>query len=85
MTEVDSSINKNSSLSTSLAMFNSMVGGAMLTFPILYRTAGIATSTVVLMISGIVSFITCRIYVLHMSDDDKDVEWTIRRILGVKW
>jgi amino acid permease len=66
-------------------MFNSMVGGAMLTFPILYRSAGVVTSSIMLLLSGLISFVTCRIYVLHMSDSDRDVEWTIRRILGRKW
>jgi amino acid permease len=75
----------NSSKDTVLAMFNSMVGGAMLTFPILYCSAGVITSSIILLLSGLISFVTCRIYVLHTSDEDKDVEWTIRRILGKKW
>lgn len=58
----------NSSTTTVLAMFNSMVGGAMLTMPILFRTAGMVTSSVVLIISGLISYATCRIYVIHMSD-----------------
>lgn len=66
-------------------MFNSMVGGAMLTFPILYRSAGIATSSIVLLISGLISFATCRVYVFHMAAEDVEVESTIRRILGRKW
>mgnify|MGYP003473975002 CR=1 FL=1 len=81
----DKSERVNTSTTTVLAMFNSMVGGAMLTMPILFRSAGMVTSTIVLIISGIISFVTCRIYVVHMSDEDKDVEWTIRRILGSKW
>lgn len=75
----------NSSITTVLAMFNSMVGGAMLTMPILFRSAGMVTGSIILIISGIISFITCRIYVIHMSNEDKDVEWTIRRLLGSKW
>lgn len=58
----------NPSSTTVLAMFNSMVGGAMLTMPILFRTAGMVTSSVVLIISGLISYATCRIYVIHMSD-----------------
>lgn len=58
----------NPSTTTVLAMFNSMVGGAMLTMPILFRTAGMVTSSVVLIISGLISYATCRIYVIHMSD-----------------
>lgn len=58
----------NPSSTTVLAMFNSVVGGAMLTMPILFRTAGMVTSSVVLIISGLISYATCRIYVIHMSD-----------------
>lgn len=75
----------NPSTTTVLAMFNSMVGGAMLTMPILFKSTGMVTGTIVLAISGLISFITCRIYVIHMSTEDKDVEWTIRRLLGSKW
>lgn len=75
----------NSSTTTVLAMFNSMVGGAMLTMPILFRSTGMVTGSIILIISGLISFITCRIYVIHMSAEDKDVEWTIRRLLGSKW
>lgn len=75
----------NPSITTVLAMFNSMVGGAMLTMPILFRSAGMITGSIILIVSGLISFITCRIYVIHMSNEDKDVEWTIRRLLGSRW
>lgn len=81
----DTGARANTSTTTVLAMFNSMVGGAMLTMPILFRSAGMVTSSIVLIISGFISFATCRIYVVHMSEEDKDVEWTIRRILGGRW
>ena len=35
--------------------------------------------------SAVISFITCRIYVLHNSKDDAKVEDTLRRILGKEW
>jgi amino acid permease len=75
----------NSSTTTVLAMFNSMVGGAMLTMPILFRSSGMITGSIILIMSGIISYVTCRIYVIHMADEDKDVEWTLRRLLGSKW
>jgi len=76
---------KNSSLDTVLAMLSNMLGGAMLSFPILFKKTGLVSSTIVLFFSAIISFLTCRVYVLHGGENDKDVEWTIRRILGVKW
>ena len=76
---------KNSSTSTILAMFNNMLGTALLSLPIVFRDTGLISSTIVLAFSAIISYVTCRIYVLHANKEDKDVEWTIRRILGKKW
>ena len=56
---------KNSSATTVLAMLNSMLGGAMLSFPILFKKTGLISSTIVLFLSGLISFVTCRVYVLH--------------------
>lgn len=76
---------KNSSMATVLAMLNNMLGGAMLSFPILFKKTGLISSTLVLFFSAVISFVTCRVYVLHGGEEDKDVEWSIRRILGAKW
>jgi len=62
-----------------------MVGGAMLTFPIQFREAGIITSVMVLVVSAFISYKTCRIYAIHLSDKDTDVDDTIKRIMGHKW
>ena len=57
----------------------------MLTFPVLFQSAGIVTGIGVLLVSCIVSYKTCRIYVMHLAPEDNDVEDTIRRIMGVRW
>lgn len=57
----------------------------MLTFPVLFQKAGIITAIIVLIVSCLVSYITCRIYVMHLAPEDNDVEDTIKRILGLKW
>lgn len=57
----------------------------MLTFPVLFKKAGIITGIIVLIISSTISYITCRIYIMHLSANDKDVEDTIKRIMGIKW
>lgn len=62
-----------------------MIGGAMLTFPVLFQKAGIVTGIIVLVVSCLISYTTCRIYVMHLSPKDTDVEDTIKRILGLKW
>lgn len=66
-------------------MFNNMLGPAILSLPLIFRDSGLGSGTIVLIISAVISFITCRIYVLHSSDQENDIEWTIRRILGKKW
>lgn len=58
----------NPSWRTICAMVNSMIGGTMLTLPILFRESGLATGIVILLISGIISYKTCSLYVIHMSD-----------------
>lgn len=57
----------------------------MLTMPILFLKSGIVTGVLVLIISGFVSYKTCRIYVLHLAKKDNDVEDSIGRILNAKW
>lgn len=57
----------------------------MLTFPIQFKTAGIITSIIVLAVSAFISYKTCRIYAIHLSNKDTDVDDTILRIMGVKW
>lgn len=67
-------VNKeNSSITTIFTLLNSMIGGAMLTFPVLFQKAGIFTGILVLVVSSIISFKTCRIYVMHLSPSDNDV------------
>jgi amino acid permease len=68
-----------------LALFSNMLGAALLSIPLMFRDAGLLSSTVVLALAALVSFITCRIYALHSTEEDEDVEATIRRILGPKW
>lgn len=57
----------------------------MLTFPIQFRQAGILTSVIVLAISAYISYKTCRIYAIHLSKKDSDVDDTIKRIMGYNW
>lgn len=56
---------KNSSLTTVLALLNNMLGGALLSFPILFKQKGIISSAIVVGASALIAFVTCRIYVVH--------------------
>ena len=75
----------SSSLSTISALVNTMIGGTMLTIPMLFREAGIGYGLVILFFSGLISYKTCELYVIHMSEKENSIEETIRRILGVRW
>lgn len=61
-------VDRNSSWSTIATLINSMLGGAMLTLPILYRSSGIITGIIILLVSGLISYKTCSLYVLHMKE-----------------
>lgn len=76
---------KNSSMTTILALLNNMLGGALLSFPVLFKQKGLISSTIVLAVSAVISFSTCRIYELHSKESEKDVEESIKRITGKKW
>ena len=60
---------KMSSFSTILALYNNMLGGGLLTLPILFRDSGLISSIIVLAVSAVISFSTCRIYVMHTKDN----------------
>lgn len=75
---------QNPSWRTTFALINSMIGGTMLTLPILFREAGIGIGVIVLIISGWISYKTCSLYVIHMSEKEGTIEDTIRRLLGRK-
>ena len=60
---------KMSSFSTILALYNNMLGGGLLTLPILFRDSGLISSIIVLAVSAVISFATCRIYVMHTKDN----------------
>jgi amino acid permease len=58
----------NPSWRTICALVTSMIGVTMLTLPILFRDAGILIGVFVLIISGLISYKTCSLYLLHMSN-----------------
>lgn len=72
-------------MSTILAMFNNMLGPAILSLPLIFRDDGLLSGTMVMVVSALISFVTCRIYVLHCTEEEVDIELTIKRILGKKW
>jgi sodium-coupled neutral amino acid transporter 9 len=72
-------------MNTIFALVNSMIGGTMLTLPLLFRDSGIITSWIILVISGYISRKTCDIYIKHLAHDEDDIQDSIKRILKGKW
>lgn len=66
-------------------MYNNMLGGALLSFPVLFKEKGVISSTIVVALSALIAYSTCRIYVLHSKKSEKDIERSITRILNKKW
>jgi sodium-coupled neutral amino acid transporter 9 len=57
----------NPSWRTICALVNTMIGGTMLTLPILFRESGLIISAIILFVSGVISYKTCSLYIIHMS------------------
>ena len=62
-----------------------MIGGSILVFPLMFLESGLIVSTIVLMITGYISFQTCKLYLSHTKEDESDLQYSVKRILGPKW
>ena len=72
----------NSSVTTVFSLINSMIGGTMLLLPSLFSEAGIIVSEIILLISGYISYKTVVLYATHMKDNEIDMQYIVKRILG---
>ncbi|EGR33213.1 transmembrane amino acid transporter protein, putative [Ichthyophthirius multifiliis] len=79
------SIQKNSTFSTLFSMLNTMVGGTILLLPVLFQKAGIILSVIIVSISGYISYKTCDVYMQHLKYKEKDVQDSVKRLLGQKY
>lgn len=57
----------------------------MLLMPILFIRVGIFISIFLLIVSSIINYKTCKLYLYHMRNDETEVPQIILRILGRKW
>lgn len=76
---------KNSSIKTILTIANTMVGSAIVVFPLIFSTSGLMTSLIVLAFVGVVSCKTCSLEIIHFKMSELDFPDAINRILGRKW
>lgn len=76
---------KNSSIKTIFTIANTMVGSAIVVFPLIFSTSGLLTSLIVLLFVGAISCKTCLLEIVHFKMSEMDFPDAIKRILGRKW
>lgn len=76
---------KNSSIKTIFTIANTMVGSAIVVFPLIFSTSGLLTSLIVLLFVGGISCKTCLLEIVHFKMSEMDFPDAIKRILGRKW
>ena len=76
---------KNSSIKTIFTITNSMMGSALVVFPLIFSTSGLVTSLIVLCFVGAISCKTCLLEIIHFKMSELDFPDAIQRILGRKW
>ena len=76
---------KNSSIKTVFTIANTMVGSAIVVFPLIFATSGLLTSLIVLCLVGAISCKTCLLEIIHFKMSEMDFPDAIKRILGKKW
>ena len=76
---------KNPSIKTIFSIANTMVGSAIVVFPLIFSTSGLLTSLIVLCFVGAISCKTCLLEIIHFKMSEMDFPDAIKRILGRKW
>lgn len=74
-----------STFMTSLVIFNNMIGSTVLILPLVFLKCGILTSFLVFLLIGIVNFMTCKLCLIHLKDNEEDLPEIIERIIGYQW
>lgn len=62
-------IGTDSSTKTVLSLTNTMIGSAVIVYPVLFIQDGIIGSTIIMLVVGCIQFITCRLLVIHNRTD----------------
>lgn len=69
---------------TVLSLTNTMIGSAVIVYPVLFLKDGIIGSTIIMLVVGCIQYITCRLLVIHNRVDEPSFNESILRIGGVK-
>ncbi|KRX08777.1 hypothetical protein PPERSA_08088 [Pseudocohnilembus persalinus] len=74
-----------SSLTTILAICNSMVGTIVLIIPVNFAGSGILLSIILMLIMGLMSMQTCVWILKPQKDDEDEIGLIVKRVLGKSW
>jgi solute carrier family 38 (sodium-coupled neutral amino acid transporter), member 9 len=77
-------IPSNSSIKTIFSVISNIVGSTVLILPTLNKDSGIFTCLIISTITGLISFHTCDLCVMHLKDEEVDLPEILYRILGKK-
>jgi solute carrier family 38 (sodium-coupled neutral amino acid transporter), member 9 len=64
---------------------NTMIGSAMIIFPVLFIKDGLFSSLIAMSLVCVLQYSTCRLLVEHNRPDEPNFNRQIARILGPKW
>lgn len=74
----------DSSLKTIVTITNTMIGSAVVVYPVLFLKDGVVGSSLIMLAVGCIQYITCRLLVIHNRPDEASFNESILRIGGVK-
>ena len=72
----------DSSLKIITTIANTMIGSAIIVYPILFVKDGLIGSCIIMLAIGGLQYLTCRILVIHNRKSESDFGMSIRRICG---
>ena len=65
-------------MTTVVAMVNGMIGGSILVLPVVLLEVGWLTALLVIFLTGVFSFYSCYLSIIHLGDQ-KDLDTTLLR------
>lgn len=74
----------DSSVKTVTSLANTMIGSAIIIYPILFVKDGMVGSSIIMVIIGIIQYITCRLLVVHCRPEEPSFNEAILRIGGMR-
>lgn len=72
----------DSSFKVVASLANTMIGSAMIVYPVLFIQDGMIGATLIMLFIGFIQYLSCRILVVHNRAGEMTYSPTIKRICG---